>query len=196
MRPSAPKRRPEEPAPEGDAELMVRIAAGNLAALGVLYDRYFEDVREFVRMVTARAADADDLVHDLFLSLTRIAATYDGRPSARPFLIGIAAQMARRRAQRLARLHRLLAMFRESIPRWVQRTPEDIADDAEELDLVDDVLGRLSEEKRLVLLMVEREGLSGEEVAAALGIPVATVWTRLHYGRAELRRALARRRTK
>jgi RNA polymerase sigma-70 factor (ECF subfamily) len=41
--------------------------------------------------------------------------------------------------------------------------------------------------------MVESEGLSGEEVAAALGIPAATVWTRLHYARLDLRRTLAKR---
>jgi RNA polymerase sigma-70 factor (ECF subfamily) len=55
----------------------------------------------------------------------------------------------------------------------------------------DAALAKLTEEKRLVFLMVEREGLSGEEVARALEIPVNTVWTRLHHARNELRRALA-----
>ena len=193
---AAPERRPAGPAQEADAALMRRIAAGNLAALGVLYDRHVEDVRAFVGRATSGAEDVDDLVHDVFLSLTELASTYDGRPSARPFLIGIGAQMVRRRAQRIARAYRLLELFRHTVPRWVRRTPEDIAGDAEEIDIVDDVLARLSEEKRLVLLMVEREGLSGEEIAAALRIPVATVWTRLHYARAELRTALAKRRSK
>lgn len=196
MRRAAPKRRPEDSPRETDAELMVRIAAGNLAALGVLYDRYLDDVTGFVERVTSRGADADDLVHDLFLSLPDLASSYDGRRSARPFLIGIAAQMIRQRSQRGARIRRLLDLFRETIPRWIRRTPEDIACDAEDLELVDEVLSRLSEEKRLVLLMVEREGLSGEEVAGALRVPVATVWTRLHYARAELRRALENRRMK
>ncbi len=55
----------------------------------------------------------------------------------------------------------------------------------------DDALGRLSEEKRLVFLLIEREGLSGEEVAQALDIPVNTVWTRIHHARNDLRKALA-----
>src|SRR5689334_13281470 len=112
MNPAAPKRRSAKPVKEADAALMGRIAAGNLAALAVLYDRYFEDVREFIGRATAGSADTDDLVHDLFLSLTELASTYDGRPSARPFLIGIAAQMVRRRTQRLARAYRLLELFR------------------------------------------------------------------------------------
>jgi hypothetical protein len=54
----------------------------------------------------------------------------------------------------------------------------------------DRALLRLSPRKRIVILMVDGEGLTGEEVARALDIPLGTVWTRLHYGRAELRAAL------
>jgi RNA polymerase sigma-70 factor (ECF subfamily) len=69
-------------------------------------------------------------------------------------------------------------------------TPEQEASVNEEMRTFDGALEGLSEEKRLVFLMVEREGLSGAEVAAALGIPVKTVWTRLHYARSEIRAAL------
>ena len=71
------------------------------------------------------------------------------------------------------------------------RTPEDAASTTEEMRRFDDALGRLTEEKRLVFLLVEREGLSGEDVARALDIPVNTVWTRLHHARNGLRKALA-----
>jgi RNA polymerase sigma-70 factor (ECF subfamily) len=52
-------------------------------------------------------------------------------------------------------------------------------------------LARLTEEKRLVVLLVDREGVTGEEAARILGAPLNTIWTRLHYARAELRKALA-----
>jgi RNA polymerase sigma-70 factor (ECF subfamily) len=51
-------------------------------------------------------------------------------------------------------------------------------------------LTRISEAKRITLLMAEVEGLSCAEIAAALGVPIGTVWTRLHAARRELRRAL------
>jgi DNA-directed RNA polymerase specialized sigma24 family protein len=41
-------------------------------------------------------------------------------------------------------------------------------------------------------VLVALEGLGGEEVGRTLGIPVATVWTRLHHARLELREALCR----
>ena len=61
------------------------------------------------------------------------------------------------------------------------------------MNLLNAGLARLSEDKRLVLLLIELEGLSGDDVASTLGIPVATVWTRLHYARVELREHLKRR---
>ena len=51
-------------------------------------------------------------------------------------------------------------------------------------------LKELSEAKRITLLLAEVEGLSCPEIAAALAVPVGTVWTRLHAARRELRRAL------
>jgi RNA polymerase sigma-70 factor (ECF subfamily) len=43
-----------------------------------------------------------------------------------------------------------------------------------------------------VVLLVDGEGMKGEEAAKALGVPLNTVWTRLHYARKDLREALAR----
>jgi RNA polymerase sigma-70 factor (ECF subfamily) len=55
---------------------------------------------------------------------------------------------------------------------------------------VERALLRISENKRVTFLMAEVEDMSCAEIAAALGIPVGTVWTRLHAARRELRRAL------
>lgn len=184
--------RRQDPA-EDDGVIVARIAGGNLAALGVLHDRHSEAVRRFVLRATGRGADADDIVQETFLTLMRIAATYDGRPSARGFLVGIAAQLVRQSARKRARWSSALSELGDTIARVVSSTPEAKAMVTQELATADAVLRGLSEEKRMVFLMIESEGLSGEEVAAALGIPAATVWTRLHYARLDLRRTLAKR---
>jgi len=59
------------------------------------------------------------------------------------------------------------------------------------LDAVARALSKLSEKKRVVLLLADLEEVSCEEIAGALGIPVGTVWTRLHYARRELQQRLA-----
>ena len=176
-----------------DSELIRRIGEGDLGPLGILYDRYHADVRQFIARATAGGGDTDDLTHDTFLTLSTIASRYDGRATARPFLIGIAAQLVRRRRRGVMRWARALTSFAWSTADAAPLTPESSAAGTEEMRQFEDALARLSDDKRLVFLLVEREGMSGEEVAAALEIPVNTVWTRLHYARSELRRGCAER---
>jgi RNA polymerase sigma-70 factor (ECF subfamily) len=55
---------------------------------------------------------------------------------------------------------------------------------------VERTIGRLSDVKRITLLLAEVEGLSCAEIAAVLDVPIGTVWTRLHAARREIRQAL------
>jgi RNA polymerase sigma-70 factor (ECF subfamily) len=176
---------------ESDAELVARVGQGELSALGVLYDRYHESVRHFVGWAVGGEAHADDLTHETFLALARIAGRYDGRASARPLLIGIASKLVQEHRRGTARWTEVVQSFASATAERTAPTPEKTASVTEEMRRFDEALARLSEEKRLVVLMVEGEGLSGEEVARVLEIPIGTVWTRLHYAREELRRAVA-----
>jgi RNA polymerase sigma-70 factor (ECF subfamily) len=184
---------PRGPSTESDTELFAAMSAGNLTALGVLYDRHHHSIRRFVLRASAGSQDTEDLVHDVFLTASRVARTYDDRAGSRPFLLGIAANLVRARRQKQARWRFAFTLLESAVTGILRRTPEDGASESEQLRWLDGALARLSEEKRLVLVMIELEELSGEEVATALGIPVATVWTRLHYARAELRAHLKRR---
>ncbi len=175
----------------GDAELLARIAAGDLSPLGVLYDRHHESVRRFVLRATAGGAHAEDLTHEAFLALTRVARRYDGRESARPLLLGIASRLVQQHRRGAARWTEVLQSFASATAERSAPTPERTASVTEEMRRFDAALARLPEEKRLVVLLIEGEGLSGDEVARILDIPAGTVWTRLHYAREELRRALA-----
>jgi RNA polymerase sigma-70 factor (ECF subfamily) len=176
-----------------DAQLLQRVAGGELAPLGLLYDRHHNAVREFVARATRDAHDTDDITHEAFLALASVADRFDGRASARPLLVGIAAMLVRQRRRSVARLLAALAAFAGACFERQVRTPEDTASAAEEMERVERALARLSEEKRLVVLLVDGEGWKGEEAARALGVPLNTVWTRLHYGRRELRAELQAR---
>lgn len=174
-----------------DAELFAAIAQGDLGPLGALFDRHHEDVRQFLLRAAPNAADVDDLVQETFLTASRAAGSYDGRESARPFLIGVAAQLLRRRRRTFARLTALLDAFgATSAP--PPRTPEESTSVAEDHDRVRAAIAGLSEDQRLALVMVEYNGLSGVEVARILDKPVGTIWRRLHEARAAVRRTLER----
>lgn len=168
-----------------DADLMARLATGEIGALGELYDRHHEPVRRFVARATGGAEDVDDLVQATFLAAAKSAARYDGRASCRPWLVGIAVQHLRRRRHAFGRLLAAFASFRRTgassvDPRGALSARTDI----------DRALGKLSEPKRIAFLMAEVEGFTCPEIAEALGVPVGTVWTRLHAARQELRASL------
>jgi RNA polymerase sigma-70 factor (ECF subfamily) len=139
-------------------------------------------VRRFLAQVTANAEDVDDLAHATFLAAAEIAGRYDGRPSCRPWLIGIAAQLLRRRKRTFGRFRAFLSSLG-----GVQAASADPAVGWEARTDIERALGALSEPKRVTFLLAEVEGLTCPEIAAALGIPIGTVWTRLHAARRELR---------
>ncbi|MFT3773361.1 MAG: RNA polymerase sigma factor [Minicystis sp.] len=175
-----------------DATLLRAVARGDLGSLGVLFDRHHEAVRQFVRRASTSNADVDDVVQETFLTAARVAASFDGRTSALPFLLGIATRLRWRRRRSFARLRALCDAF-SNLPAPPPLDPEATVSLAEEGSLLRDAIARLSDDQRSVLVMFEYSGLSGIEIAQALEIPVGTVWRRLHEARAELRTALARR---
>jgi RNA polymerase sigma-70 factor (ECF subfamily) len=183
------RRPPRQPAARdaldrSDADILSRLAGGESGALGELYDRHQERVRRFVARATSHAEDVDDLVHATFLAAAKSAGRYDGRSSCHPWLIGIAAQLLRRRHRAFGRFFAVLtsagvpASFTDPRPALLARSD------------VERALLRISAPKRIAIVMAEVEGLTCPEIAEALGIPIGTVWTRLHTARHELRQIL------
>lgn len=173
---------------EGRADdvLLAAIASGDLGALGELYDRYAPDVWRATYRMHANAADAEDIVHHVFMKLPEIAKSYDGRSNARPWLIGIAARITMRHRRSLGRLARVIAAFASTSPTSRELDPEREAASKQELNAVDAAIAALPEKKRIVLTLIELEGLTSDDVARALSLPPATVRTRLHHARREL----------
>ncbi|MEZ4443589.1 MAG: RNA polymerase sigma factor [Polyangiaceae bacterium] len=175
-----------------EAELMAALADGDLSALGELYDRHGEAVRRFALRITGHLDQADDVTHDTFLALVDAAPRYEAPRPVRGFVIGIAGKLVLRARRRTAIGARILAELRAAWGRDDARTPEDVASADEQLARYRRALQRMSHTKRVVVVMADVEGLTGPEIAAALDIPIGTVWTRLHHARAELRNALAK----
>jgi RNA polymerase sigma factor (sigma-70 family) len=173
-----------------DRELVARVAEGHLEALGELFDRYETDVRRFLGRLGVTASDADDLVQATFLELLRAAVKFDPALSAKGFLFGLATILVRRHRRSLSRRAALLFAFRSEARQVAVPSVDGSFETDEELRRFQRALERLSSKKREVFALVVLEGVSGEEVARTLGIPLNTVWTRLHHARRELRRAL------
>jgi len=172
-------------ATDSDAALVARLAEGDLDAMGELYERHQARVRRFIARSTGDAEDVDDLVQATFLAAAASSERYDGRAHGAPWLVGIAARLIRRRHRGLGRLSAVLSKLKNAAESYLDPRPS-----LEARRDVERALSRLSEAKRMTLLLAEVEGLSCAEVAAALGVPIGTVWTRLHAARRELRSEL------
>ena len=175
-----------------DAEAVGRLARGEVSALAPLYDRHHRSLFRFISHATGNASDVEDLVHSAFITAANAAASFDGRQSCRPWLLGIAAKLLYRRRRTFARLRRALREFaNHQKGEYVDPHRDLMARD--ELAELSKALTRLSQPKRITLLLSEVEELTAEEIAAALHVPVGTVWTRLHHARRELRHELGHR---
>jgi RNA polymerase sigma-70 factor (ECF subfamily) len=187
---SLARMRPARSLTRSDEELLREVQAGDLGALGELYDRYARSVWRAVQRTLGGNADVDDVVHAVFLKLPALAGSYDGRANAGPWIVGIAVRMALRHRRGAGRFFKMLSAFAQTTTARAHGDPEKQSSEREELRAFERALGRLSPKKRAVFTLIELEGLSTEQVAAALEIPAATVRTRLHHARAELQAAL------
>ena len=178
------------PRPERtDGEWLAQLADGDLAALGVLYDRHYSAVLRFVQRIVRN--DVEDVAQETFLLAARIAHNFDGRANCRPWLFGIAARIVMQRGRTGARLARFLGRLSLE-PTPAPASPYEFVERGELRSTLARALDRLTPAKRVVLVMAEGEGLTCEQIAEALDIPTGTVWTRLYHARRELRAQLSR----
>lgn len=165
------------------------LAGGDLAALGELYDAHHEAVRAFAVRFLGDASVAEDLVHDVFLALPAAAPRYRGESSLRTFLVAMAANLSRNHV-RAAMRRRALATRAGSEPREAPPRPDESWERAELATRLQRALDELSLEHRVAFVLCEVEERSGPEVARMLGVPEATVRTRLFHAKRRLRELL------
>jgi RNA polymerase sigma-70 factor (ECF subfamily) len=177
---------------ESDAQALMRVAQGDMSALGVVYDRHYLPVMRFAQRVLRDNSEAEDVTQEAFLTASRVAGSFDGRPSCRPWLYGITARLMLRRGRHRTRLSRFLGRL-VTQPQESPASPHEHMARQQSGSELERALAKLSAEKRIVILMAEVEELSCDEIARTLEIPLGTVWTRLHHARKGLRHELERR---
>jgi RNA polymerase sigma-70 factor (ECF subfamily) len=139
-------------------------------------------------------ADADDAAQRVFLSAaSRLA---DVAPSSeRAFLYRTATRVASNARRSLQRRPDVPGL-EESEEHAPWPAPDELLDQRRARDLLDRILGELSEDLRAIFILFEIEGLRSPEIADALEIPVGTVASRLRRARAEIEERVARHRSR
>jgi RNA polymerase sigma factor (sigma-70 family) len=174
---------------ETDAELISR-SSDEPRAFEEVFDRHYEVVRLYAQRLVGRS-DGEEIAAQTFENAFGSRSRFDGErfSSARPWLIGITHNLARRHA-RSERIRR----------EGVQRAPSDSethpefraeAEDARRLGpAIRRALLALPDEERQTFMLFALAELSYPEVAQVLRLPLGTVKSRIHRARAALRELL------
>ena len=161
-------------------------------AFALIFDRHAAIVRRFVaRRVTAE--DIDDIVAETFrIAFERRAAFGEHYPTADHWLLGVAGNVIRRRqrswTRHAAAMRRLSGRATADLDPLLS-VPQRLDASAQAALLVD-TLEQLRPDDREVLLLVAWEQLTPTEIGIVLDVPAATVRTRLHRARQQIRQAL------
>jgi RNA polymerase sigma-70 factor (ECF subfamily) len=174
----------EVPHPSDDEELLLaRCRLGDRAALRELYERYVRMVMGMARRLGTPAAEIEDVAHDVFAAAFRdLGKVLPGALTVWLFKLTSHRVNDRHRRNRV----------REAFARLWHGSAASDAEGPEQALLrrdatrrVERILARMSRKKREVLSLFELQGMSGEEIAFLLGVPLDTVWSRLAHARRE-----------
>lgn len=147
-----------------------------------LYRDHFEFVYRVARRLGGPGFDAEDAAQEVFVVVSNKLDRFDGSARITTWLFAITLNVVRsqRRRQRLRRLFERRRVEEPPILESVDR-----AEVRDARRILDEVLEKLAPKKREVFVLAELEELSCEEIAAIVGAKTETVWSRLHYARAE-----------
>jgi RNA polymerase sigma-70 factor (ECF subfamily) len=167
-------------------------AAGDDAALAVLVRAYHDRVYRFGLRVCRDGFDADDAVQEAFGKLARRPEVARDQ-SVLSWLMTVVRNACARMLRPFLREKRVLGervADIDSVP-LEGNDPEQALERWRLVHAVHQAIASLDRAAREVLVMRDLEGLSGNQVCAALGLTEAAMKSRLHRARKELRRLLA-----
>lgn len=173
---------------------MGKVLAGDQLALGLLVERHHSPLLGYLyRLNNGDRALAEDLAQETFLRVLKQANFNPGRPF-KPWLYAIATNLARDHFKSAASRYLVPASscIEETYSGIIDSGPgpEEMALNAEQGGEVAYAIGQLGPEYRAALLLRFYNGLSLQEIAQTLGVPVGTVKSRLSVGTQRLRELL------
>lgn len=173
------------PADADDSALLAAIARGEIEAFQIFYDRYAARVTSYVRQLSRDRESLEDLVQDVFVSVWRKAGSYSPE---RGDAAGWLYTMTRNKLVDQWRKVREKAVELDAMHSWEMPA---IAPPEEDLFLsVRQALFQVAPDQREAIEMAYFGGLTYEETAVRLDLPVGTLKSRIRAGLRSLRSVL------
>lgn len=175
-----------------DTSMLECARRGEADAVAWLYDEHHHAVRRFAVRLLGDTDTAEDLVHDVFLSLPGAMRRWRGQGSIRSLLFGIAVNKARRHLRSLRRRRAATDRFSQQPRAANEESPEATMRRAELVQSLQCALDDLPLKQRVAFVLCELEERTSVEAAAIVGVSAGTMRSRLHHAKAKLRARLER----
>ncbi len=176
-----------------DGQLVIELRAGNLDALGTLYERHKMTVYRTALAITRDPSVAEDILQDCFLRLHKYAHSIDSSLPLRPWLYRVTTNLAYNWEKR----KKYWSISLDDVLDWLagptNSSPEWRAEMSDMQGQVMDAVSSLNTNQRIVIVLHYLNSLDLKEIASILNCPIGTVKSRLHYGRKNLRQQLEKR---
>ena len=154
-------------------------------SFAAVYEKYADFVWLSLQRLGVRKSDRQDLCHDVFVVAYRKLPSYTERSAVRRWLFAISLRLAsnyRRKAyHRFEQAVDSLDSEPSAVPEFAW--PEAAAARREAFARADAILANMQPLQRVVFVMFEIEGIACDAIAAELGVPLGTVYSRLHTAR-------------
>jgi RNA polymerase sigma-70 factor (ECF subfamily) len=172
-----------------DKVLIWKFKCGSSEALCRIYEKYRKDLLRLSAILSNNACDAEDIVHDVFVSFAQSAETLKLSGNLKSFLLTCIANRARNKnkanqRQQTDRLNEAAPIVSKS------KTPEQWMIQSEELRRWSDIMAQLPYEQRETVILHLRAGMKFRQIAHSQGVSVNTVKGRYRYGLDKLRSIL------
>lgn len=163
--------------------------------LAGVHARHADFVWSSLQRLGVRGPDLEDQLQEVFVVVHRRLPSYDGSAPMTAWLFGICRRVAAAYRRRGYMQHEVTGEPPEEVEAE-GADPERAAAVRQARARLGAMLDSLDLDKRVVFVMFEIEGMGCEEISSVLGIPVGTVYSRLHVARRDFEKALARHRAR
>lgn len=168
-------------------ELIVKAGNGDMKAFEEIYRLTSGFVYNVALRIARRHAEAEDITQEVFIKMHSALPQFGFRSSCKTWLYRITTNTAISRCRKFGREANLAAKYREHLEIEAQQGQAAGPASADENEkIIGDMLARLEDDQRACVVLREMEGLSYDEIAKILNIPLNTVRSRLHRARETL----------
>ena len=181
-----------------DEELILRVGGGNNVAFDILVDRFKMRLFNYLFRMVGDRDEAEEIAQEAFVKAYINADKYKTIAKFSTWLYTIATNLVRNRIRSKKRAPQLLSLWSrgwdaEGDEKQIDivdpsRTPDAVSNDSELSEIINKAIGKIPEKYRTSFVLREINQLSYEEIAAATGLKLGTVRSRINRARNHFRK--------